>query len=40
MGVYEDAADFGVGFAARVGGVEGVLICLLVIELGLSLEER
>lgn len=24
MGVYKDAADFGVGFAARVGGVEGV----------------
>lgn len=22
--VYEDAADFGIGFAARVGGVKGV----------------
>lgn len=40
MGVYEDATDFGVGFAPRVGGVEGVLILLvslLSIGVGLSL---
>lgn len=41
MGVYKDATDLGVGFATRVGGVEGVFrfrgVSLLVIGLGLNL---